>query len=252
MFLLRKYKPHSPGIRHKVMFKNFYFFKKHKHYFFLQNKANLGGTNHTGKVVVSHKSAKVKKKIVTINQLRLNSVIIGILIGIFKLKYNSCFVGLIKYSNGMFNYIYLAHGIILTNYIYPNNYNTKKLTFTLGSLYFFVLSYLKLRFFNICSFYKKRSIYARAGGVFCTFIVKNFDRGFIKIFLPSKQVKYIPFDYYCTLGRASNIFIYKQVLGKAGYSRKLGIRPTTCGVAMNPVDHPNGGRTKTNKPEKTP
>jgi large subunit ribosomal protein L2 len=30
-------------------------------------------------------------------------------------------------------------------------------------------------------------------------------------------------------------------LGKAGRSRKLGIRPTVRGTAMNPVDHPHGG-----------
>lgn len=28
--------------------------------------------------------------------------------------------------------------------------------------------------------------------------------------------------------------------------------PSVRGVAQNPVDHPNGGRTKTNKPERSP
>jgi large subunit ribosomal protein L2 len=31
------------------------------------------------------------------------------------------------------------------------------------------------------------------------------------------------------------------VLGKAGRTRWLGIRPTVRGTAMNPVDHPHGG-----------
>jgi len=31
------------------------------------------------------------------------------------------------------------------------------------------------------------------------------------------------------------------VLGKAGRSRHIGIRPISRGVARNPVDHPNGG-----------
>ena len=34
------------------------------------------------------------------------------------------------------------------------------------------------------------------------------------------------------------------VIGKAGRQRWLGRRPTVRGVAMNPVDHPHGGRTK--------
>jgi len=31
------------------------------------------------------------------------------------------------------------------------------------------------------------------------------------------------------------------VVGSAGRSRRLGIRPTVRGVVMNPVDHPMGG-----------
>jgi len=55
-----------------------------------------------------------------------------------------------------------------------------------------------------------------------------------------------------TLGRASNIFNDKQFFVKAGHSRKLGFKSKVRGVAMNPVDHPHGGRTKTNSPELTP
>ena len=32
----------------------------------------------------------------------------------------------------------------------------------------------------------------------------------------------------------------------------MGFRPNVRGVAMNPVDNPHGGRTKTNSPELTP
>ncbi len=40
------------------------------------------------------------------------------------------------------------------------------------------------------------------------------------------------------LSREEHRFV---VLGKAGRSRWLGIRPTVRGSAMNPVDHPYGG-----------
>ena len=39
------------------------------------------------------------------------------------------------------------------------------------------------------------------------------------------------------------------VLGKAGYNYIIGKKPKVRGVARNPVDHPHGGRTKTNQPE---
>jgi len=45
-----------------------------------------------------------------------------------------------------------------------------------------------------------------------------------------------------TIGAVSNPDQQNIVIGKAGRSRWLGIRPVTRGIAMNPVDHPHGGR----------
>jgi large subunit ribosomal protein L2 len=42
------------------------------------------------------------------------------------------------------------------------------------------------------------------------------------------------------------------VVGKAGLNRNVNLRPRVRGVAMNAVDHPHGGRSKTNSPEVTP
>jgi len=44
-----------------------------------------------------------------------------------------------------------------------------------------------------------------------------------------------------TVGAVSNPDQQNIVIAKAGRSRWLGIRPTTRGVAMNPIDHPHGG-----------
>jgi large subunit ribosomal protein L2 len=40
--------------------------------------------------------------------------------------------------------------------------------------------------------------------------------------------------------------------GKAGYNQIVGFKSIVRGVAMNPVDHPNGGRTKSFSGEKSP
>jgi large subunit ribosomal protein L2 len=39
---------------------------------------------------------------------------------------------------------------------------------------------------------------------------------------------------------------------KSGYWRSFGCKPIVRGVAMNPVDHPHGGRTSTIKYPRTP
>jgi large subunit ribosomal protein L2 len=43
----------------------------------------------------------------------------------------------------------------------------------------------------------------------------------------------------------------KIFLSKAGTLKSFGKKSKVRGVAMNPVDHPHGGRTKTNQPEKS-
>jgi len=44
-----------------------------------------------------------------------------------------------------------------------------------------------------------------------------------------------------SIGQVGNLDHENISIGKAGRKRWMGIRPTTRGVAMNPVDHPLGG-----------
>ena len=59
--------------------------------------------------------------------------------------------------------------------------------------------------------------------------------------LPSKEVRRIHSDVWASIGTLSNPEHGYMTLGKAGRSRRLRIRPTVRGTAMNPVDHPHGG-----------
>ena len=67
------------------------------------------------------------------------------------------------------------------------------------------------------------------------------DAGYALIRLPSGEIRKIHENCYATIGQVGNLDWENVVLGKAGRSRHLGIRPITRGVARNPVDHPNGG-----------
>lgn len=59
--------------------------------------------------------------------------------------------------------------------------------------------------------------------------------------LSSGEVRRVSWEGYGSLGQVSNPEHSLVVIGKAGRSRWLGIRPTVRGSAMNPVDHPYGG-----------
>ena len=59
--------------------------------------------------------------------------------------------------------------------------------------------------------------------------------------LPSGEMRMVDIRCRATVGRVGNADHANISLGKAGRKRWKGIRPTTRGSAMNPVDHPHGG-----------
>jgi len=73
--------------------------------------------------------------------------------------------------------------------------------------------------------------------------------------LPSSEMRRVLITCMATVGQLGNDQHENVVLGKAGRSRWLGIRPSVRGACMNPVDHNNGGgegRAKGGKPPRTP
>ena len=67
------------------------------------------------------------------------------------------------------------------------------------------------------------------------------EGGFAQLKMPSGELRLVHPKCRATIGEVGNGDHNQQSLGKAGRSRWLGIRPTVRGMAMNPVDHPNGG-----------
>jgi large subunit ribosomal protein L2 len=67
------------------------------------------------------------------------------------------------------------------------------------------------------------------------------DEGYAQIRLPSGEIRKVNENCYATIGQVGNAEHENVILGKAGRSRHLGIRPINRGVTRNPVDHPNGG-----------
>ena len=67
------------------------------------------------------------------------------------------------------------------------------------------------------------------------------ENGFAQVRLPSGEVRMVPLKARATIGQVGNIDYQNIMLGKAGRTRHLGIRPTVRGSVMNPCDHPHGG-----------
>ncbi len=80
---------------------------------------------------------------------------------------------------------------------------------------------------------------ARSAGSYAEILAQDGDLTHLK--LSSGEVRKVRGENFASLGQVSNSDHNLVVIGKAGRSRWLGIRPTVRGSAMNPCDHPYGG-----------
>jgi large subunit ribosomal protein L2 len=94
------------------------------------------------------------------------------------------------------------------------------------------------------------SKYVRSAGTSAQLIQLN--DSYAKLKLPSNTIIRVAADSFANIGVVSNQKHNLTCLGKAGISRHLNRRPITRGIAMNPVDHPHGGRTNGGRPSVTP
>lgn len=67
------------------------------------------------------------------------------------------------------------------------------------------------------------------------------ENGYAHVRMPSGEIRKVLGRNFATIGQVGKVAWKDRVLGKAGASRHLGIRPTVHGVAMNPRSHPHGG-----------
>jgi large subunit ribosomal protein L2 len=77
-------------------------------------------------------------------------------------------------------------------------------------------------------------------------------KNFVKLKLPSGKIVELENKCFATLGSVSNPNHSLCILGKAGKKRYKSKRSIVRGVAMNPVDHPHGGRTNGGRPSVSP
>jgi len=97
---------------------------------------------------------------------------------------------------------------------------------------------------------KTKATYIKSPGTYGQIIQKDFITS--KIRLPSKKIISVSNINFVTLGVNNNSSRNKTTVGTAGRNRRVSKRPTTRGIAMNPVDHPHGGRTNGGCPSVTP
>ena len=218
---------------------------------FFSKKSNYkSGISKWGKRLLRSKKSKLPKNYFSIDIARTWSSQQALIVSIKLKRSNFNYIALIKYSGGAFSYIYLPNGVFLSDYINTQVYLYKFYNKTLLG-YRVPLRALKkfTIFFNLSLFNKKLNCYAMSSGTFCSFLQIFKELNLVRIKLPSAKKYLVSGNSFVTLGRNSNIYKKYGIIGAAKFNLTRGRKPLVRGVAMNPVDHPHGGRTKTNSPE---
>ena len=249
MFLIKK------SLKSKARFlidtSRFFSFKK-KNFFFFYLKSS-SGRNNLGYITTRHKRKIKKNKFFSINYSRNYIFKRVVTIEIFFWKKKKPFLLLVKNRFNSLSYFIAPHGIFL-NEMLRTVFLTLKLYYTkkLGNLISLKLLRVGNCIFNLLTFNFKFIKIAIASGTFFKILYRSHCKNFFFLKLPSGKKKKFLINSFGVLGKNSNKFFKKHVVGLAGISFHSGKRSSVRGVAMNPVDHPHGGRAKTNKPEKSP
>lgn len=162
----------------------------------------------------------------------------GVLGEVMSLEYDpnrNVQISLIKYEDGECRYILAPKGIVVGDKIIAGEKvetktgNAMKLkNITIGTLVH-----------NVELLPGRGGQLGRSAGMSLQILAK--EGGFAHLKMPSGEVRMIPLDCLATIGVLGNEEIRQRVLGKAGVSRHMGIKPTVRGVAQDPDSHPHGG-----------
>lgn len=72
-------------------------------------------------------------------------------------------------------------------------------------------------------------------------LVQGKEEHYVLVKLPSGEIRRFEPNAYATIGQVGNIEAKNETIGKAGRSRRMGIKPTVRGTAQHPHAHPHGG-----------
>jgi large subunit ribosomal protein L2 len=194
-----------------------------------------GGRNNTGRITSRHRGGRHKRQYRIIDFKRDKR---GIPATVETIEYDpnrSARIALVRYEDGEYRYILAPDNLKVGDTIMagPNA------EFKDGNALPLKNIPVGLFIHNIELKPGKGGQLARSAGVFAQLV--GLDERYAQVKLPSGEIRNILNTCYATIGRVSNPDHENIMLGKAGRSRWFGIRPQTRGMAMNPIDHPNGG-----------
>jgi len=232
---LRKFKPTTPGQRHKQISSFSEITKSTPEKSLLDVKHKSGGRNNNGKMTMRYIGGGHKQKYRVIDFKRDKQDVEATVIGIEYDPNRSARIALVQYTDGEKRYILAPAGLKDGDKIVSG----KKARPEVGNAMYLSDIPLGAIIHNIEMKPGKGGVIARSAGSFAQLSARDGKYAILK--MPSGESRMILATCLATIGAVSNSEHNLEVSGKAGRSRWLGRRPRVRGVVMNPVDHPMGG-----------
>lgn len=228
-------KPTSPGKRFAIKIVNNTLHKGQPYAPLVVSKNKTGGRNNQGRLTCRHIGGGHKQKYRIIDFKRDKT---GISAKVERLEYDpnrSGFIALLLYADGERRYVIAPNGLKVGDEVSSGSEAAIKVgnclpisNIPIGS----VLHCIELK-------PGKGAQLARSAGASVQLIAR--EGIYATLRLRSGEMRKVLSECSAVIGEVSNSEHNLRSLGKAGATRRRGIRPTVRGVAMNPVDHPHGG-----------
>jgi large subunit ribosomal protein L2 len=232
---LRKFKPVTPGTRHKIIssFEEITAVKPEKS--LLAPCKSTGGRNNEGHRTMRYRGGGHKRMYRIIDFKRNKDGVAGIVKTIEYDPNRTARIALVNYADGEKRYIIAPNGlsagqkVLSGKGIAPEVGNSLPLSeIPLGTLVH-----------NVELVPGRGAGMARSAGTYAQ--LQSREGGYAILRLPSGEIRRVLVVCRATVGVVSNSDHQNESHGKAGRRRWLGWRPHNRGVVMNPVDHPMGG-----------
>ena len=232
---VRKFKPTTPGQRHKVIgvFDNITARTPEKS--LTVGKRVTGGRNNQGRLTMRYLGGGHKRKYRLIDFKRNKD---GVPARVKSIEYDpnrSARIALLYYVDGYKAYIIAPNGLQVGATVESGENVAPELGNALPLSHIPVGTLIH----NIELRPGQGAAIARSAGTFAQLTSREGDYAIIK--LPSGETRKILAACKATIGVVGNSDHALERSGKAGRSRWLGRRPRNRGGVMNPVDHPMGG-----------
>jgi len=199
-------------------------------------KKSTGGRNFQGKITVRHRGGGVKRAVRIVDFKREKFDVPATVATIEYDPGRGARIALLNYADGEKRYLVVPVGLKVGDKILSSK---KEIEIKVGNA--LPVKYIPagVAVSNVEIVPGQGAKVARGAGN--AVFVMGVEGDFAQLKMPSSEIRQVNKECLCTVGQVSNPDHMNIVIGAAGRQRRLGIRPTVRGTAMNPNDHPHGG-----------